>query len=36
MPLCTEKDKFIVWVLFADTMVVFLLLTIQWLEQALT
>jgi hypothetical protein len=32
---CTEKDKFSVWVLFADNMAVFLTLTIQWIEQAL-
>jgi hypothetical protein len=31
-----DKDKFTLWVLFATTMAVFLALTIQWLELALT
>jgi len=33
---CTETDKFSVWVSFANNMAVFLTLTIQWIEQALT
>jgi len=32
--LCTERDKFSVWVLFANNMAVFLTLTIQRLKQA--